>query len=368
MPDRPTDVSEIPTPALVVDVGAMDRNIRRMADAFAAGPCRLRPHFKAHKTPAIARRQLAAGSCTGLTCATVSEAEVAAQFCDDILLANEVIGKDKCARVATLARRVTMTVAVDSTAGVMALEQAAQEAGVQIGVVVDVDVGQHRCGVSPGRDATALARAASTMSGLRLRGVMGYEGHLVGVADRRQREPATRAALAMLVETARDIRAEGLSCEIVSCGGTGTYDISSRVAGITEVQAGSYVLMDSDYARLGLPFEQAFWLLSTVLSRPEATRCVADAGHKSAAKDHGLLTVPDIEHATVVSMNDEHVTIRIPADSPVEVGDRLFLRPSHIDPTINLHDVLYAIDGDRVVDIWPVAARGYAEQRYSPST
>jgi D-serine deaminase-like pyridoxal phosphate-dependent protein len=266
--------------------------------------------------------------------------------------------------VAALARTVSITVAVDSTAGVTALELAAEHAGVEIGVVVDIDVGQHRCGVAPGPDAVALARAVSTMNGLRLRGVMGYEGHLVGVADRREREPATRAAMELLVATARTIRAEGLPCEIVSCGGTGTYDISSRVDGVTEVQAGSYVLMDSDYGRLGLPFEQAFWLLSTVLSRPEAARCVADAGHKSATKDHGLLTVPDIAGATVVSMNDEHVTMRIPADSPVEVGDRIYLRPSHTDPTMNLHDAVYALDGDRVVGVWPIAARGYAEHRY----
>ena len=147
----------IPTPALIVDVPAMERNVRRMADFFRDKSCKLRPHFKAHKTPEIARRQLAAGSCTGLTCATVCEAEVAAEFCDDVLLANEAIGPGKCERLAALARRIQITVAVDSQAGIEALDRAAKTAGVLIGAVVDLDVGQRRCGVQPGRDAAMLA-------------------------------------------------------------------------------------------------------------------------------------------------------------------------------------------------------------------
>ncbi len=361
-------IDEISTPALIVDVAAMDRNIRHMADFFATGPCRLRPHFKAHKTPEIARRQLAAGSCTGLTCATVWEAEIAAEFCDDVLLANEVIGPGKCERVAALARRIQITVAVDSPQGIESLDQAAKAAGVLIGALVDLDVGQRRCGVQPGREAVLLAHRIAGSGNLTLRGVMGYEGHLVALENRADREARTRAAIERLADTARLIRADDLPCDIVSCGGTGTYDISSRVEGVTEVQAGSYVLMDSDYGRLHLPFEQAFWVLGTVVSRPEPTRCVADAGHKSQTKDHGLPTAPDLPGAEVVSLNDEHATIRIPADSVVKVGDRVRLRPSHTDPTINLHDSVYAIDGDRVVDVWPVAARGYAEHRYNPST
>jgi len=149
---RPTRLLEVPTPALIVDVAALDRNITRMAAFFADGPCRLRPHFKAHKTPEIARRQLAAGSCAGITCATVSEAEVAAELCDDLLIANEIVSADKCARVAALARTVAITVAIDSVDGIAALASAAKAAGVTIGVLVDIDVGQRRCGVAPGDD------------------------------------------------------------------------------------------------------------------------------------------------------------------------------------------------------------------------
>lgn len=356
-------VLDIPTPALVVDVAAMDRNIRRMAAFFAEGSCRLRPHFKAHKTPAIARRQLAAGACTGLTCATVAEAEVAASCCSSILLANEPVGPGKGDRLAALAAGCEVIVAVDSAAGLDTLAAAARRAGVTLGVLVDVNVGQGRCGVVPGADAVGLAHRVADTPGVALRGLMGYEGHLVALPDRGEREARTRRALEELVATARLLRAAGLPCDIVSAGGTGTYDISGRIDGITEVQAGSYVLMDSDYGRLDVPFEQASWVLGTVISRPDPSRCVADCGHKAMTKDHGLPTVRDIDGASVVALNDEHATIALPPGSPVRVGDRIYLRPSHTDPTINLHDVLYAIDGDRVVDVWPIAARGYPEHR-----
>ncbi len=363
------NVTGIPTPALVVDVAAMERNIRRMAEYFAAGPCRLRPHFKAHKPPEIARRQLAAGSCTGVTCATVSEAEVVADvladLCRDILIANEPLGPGKCDRVAALARRVPISVAVDSTTGLDAIAAAARQAGVTVGVLVDLNVGQTRCGVAPGSDAVRLARQVAAAAGVALRGLMGYEGHLVSLPDRGEREARTRLAMAGLVETAAMFRADGLPCDVVSAGGTGTYDISGRIDGITEIQAGSYVLMDTDYGRLDVPFEQAFWVLGTIISRPDPGRCVADCGHKSMTKDHGYPAVRDLDGAAVVSLNDEHATIDVPSECRLRIGDRIYVQPSHTDPTINLHDVFYALDGDRVIGVWPIAARGYREHRGS---
>ena len=366
--DLPARVTDIPTPSLVVDVAAMERNIQRMAAFFASGPCRLRPHFKAHKTPEIARRQLAAGSCTGLTCATVSEAEIAAELCGDILIANEPVGRARADRVAALARRAGVTVAIDSPAGLEQLESAALLGESEIGVLVDVNVGQNRCGVAPAEAAVSLARRVASARNVRLRGVMGYEGHLVAVADRAARDARTREAMAALVATARLLRQAGLPCDVVSAGGTGTYDITGRIDGITEIQAGSYVLMDSDYGRLDVPFEQAFWVLGTVISRPTSTRCVADCGHKATTKDHGLPTVHGIEGAVVTALNDEHATIAVPDDCELQVGDRVYLTPSHTDPTMNLHDVIYAIDGERVIGVWPIAARGYAEQRAATRT
>jgi D-serine deaminase-like pyridoxal phosphate-dependent protein len=352
-------VSEIPTPALIVNVAAMDRNIQRMARFFAAGPCRLRPHFKAHKTPEIARRQLAAGSVTGLTCATVAEAEVAASLTTDLLIANEIVSEASCDRVAALADGRSITVAADSTAGVDRMGAAARRAGVQVGMLIDLNVGQNRCGLPPGAEALSLARQVAGTAGLTLRGVMGYEGHLQPLTDRAERESRTREAMAALVGTAQLLRDDGLPCDIVSAGGTGTHDISGRVPGVTEIQAGSYVLMDTDYGRLELPFEQALFVLGTVVSRPVPERCVADCGHKATTKDHGYPAVEHLEGASVISLNDEHATIALPPGAGVAVGDRIRLRPSHVDPTINLHDVIYALHGEDVVDLWPIAARGY---------
>lgn len=356
------NLADIPTPALLVDVAALERNISTMARFFSEGSCRLRPHFKAHKTPEIARRQLAAGSCVGLTCATVSEAEIASAFCDDVLIANEVIGADKCARVAALTGRTT--IAIDSDEGLAQIAAAVTDmrrgpSRPAIGILVDIDVGQGRCGVAPGADALALAQRVAATAGVRLRGVMGYEGHLQPIADRAERERRASAAMTELVATARLLRESGLPCEIVSGGGTGTYDISGRVAGVTEIQAGSYVLMDTDYARLNLPFEHAFSVLGTVVSKPSAGYCVADSGHKSTTKDHGLPSVKGIPGASVTLLNDEHVGIALPPGSPVKIGDRIELWPSHTDPTVNLHDVFYAIEHGRVVDVWPIKARGY---------
>ena len=360
-------LTDIPTPALVVDVRALERNIRRMADFFASRPCKLRPHFKAHKTPEIARRQLAAGSCTGLTCATVSEAEIAAPLTDDILIANETIGADKCRRAAALATRVTITIAIDSVAGIDEISAAARQSGSIVGALVDVNVGQNRCGVSPGSEAVALAKRIAGAPGVELRGLMGYEGHAVGIASRAAREIEVRRAMDQLVLTAGQFREAGLPTAIVSAGGTGSYDISGTIEGITEIQAGSYALMDTDYAKLGLPFEHALFVLGTVISRPVPERCVADSGHKSCTKDHGNPSVEGIPGASVLTLNDEHATIAVPPDCAIQIGDRIQLLPSHIDPTMNLHDMVYALDGDRVIGVWPVAARGYGERRTADS-
>jgi D-serine deaminase-like pyridoxal phosphate-dependent protein len=360
---RPRTLADISTPSLVIDVAALERNIRRMAAFFESGPCKLRPHFKAHKTPEIARRQLAAGSCSGITCATVAEAEIVARLCGDVLIANEVIGPGKCDRVAALASSVSIAVAVDSVAGLSDIATAARRAGVRVGVLIDVNVGQQRCGVMPGEEAVALGREVAAAGSLELRGLMGYEGHVQPIRGRADREERARDAMRPLIETARLLRASGLRCDVVSAGGTGTYDISGRIEGVTEIQAGSYALMDTDYGALGLPFEHAVAVVGTVISRPARNRAVADCGHKSITKDHGNPHVQDIDGATVTSLNDEHAIIALPPEASVTVGDRVRLLPSHIDPTINLHDVFYAMDGDRVVDLWPIAARGYGEQR-----
>ncbi|MEX2225420.1 MAG: DSD1 family PLP-dependent enzyme [Dehalococcoidia bacterium] len=355
------ELHEIPTPALVVDLAAMERNIRRMADYFAARSCKLRPHFKAHKTPAIARRQLAAGQCTGLTCATVDEAEVVARerLTRDVLIANEVVGPGKAERVAKLAQACDVIVAVDTEYGLQDIARAAEAAGVEVGVVVDVNVGLPRCGVAPGEPAVRLAKRAEETQGVRFRGFMGYEGHVVAIEDRAEREQKATRSMDRLLSTASMARDQGMRVEIVSGGGTGTFDITGALEGMTEIQAGSYVLMDTAYAKLDLPFEQAFTVLGTVLSRPRPEQLAADNGHKACSIDHGNPSVKGIEGANVLYLADEHVVVAVPAECTIAVGDRIELWPSHIDPTINLHDWMYVVDGDRVLDVWSIAARGY---------
>ncbi len=192
---------------------------------------------------------------------------------------------------------------------------------------------------------------------------MGYAGHAAGMDDRAQREAAERSAIERLLTSVQAVRDAGLPCETVSAGSTGTYDITGRMDGVTEIQAGSYVLMDTAYAKLGLPFEQAFWVQGTVISRPGETRVTGDCGHKSCTMDHGMPDVKGIEGASVTFLADEHAIITVPAGSTFGPGDPIALWPSHIDPTINLHDVFYVVDGDTVIDVWPIEARGYPEQR-----
>jgi 3-hydroxy-D-aspartate aldolase len=339
----------------------MSRNIERMAAYFAGRTCKLRPHFKAHKTPEIARRQLAAGSCSGITCATVGEAEtvVGAGLTRDVLIANEVVGVGKAERVAALAARADIIVAVDSDFALDDLARAAQAAaGVEVGVLIDVNVGLPRCGIAPGEPAVALAKRVEATRGVALRGAMGYEGHVMGERDRAAREAKASKSMERLLSTVQLMRRAGLRCDIVSAGGTCTYDITGAMEGITEVQAGTYVMMDSAYMYPDLPFEQALSIAATVMSRPRAEQCAADAGLKAIATDHGSPTVRGIDGAAVMFLSDEHATISLPAESAIGPGDRIDLWPSHIDPTINLHDVLYAARGDEVVGVWAVA-RGY---------
>jgi 3-hydroxy-D-aspartate aldolase len=357
-------VSEIPTPALLVDVDAMDRNIERMAAYFAQRSCKLRPHFKAHKTPAIARRQLAAGQCTGLTCATAGEAEVVVRegVSRDVLIANEVVGAGKAQRVARLAKSANVMVAVDSDDALDDIAAAAREQGSEVGVLVEVNIG-HRCGVAPGEPAVALAKRAVETAGVRFRGAMGYEGHVMPIADRAEREQRAHRALDRLLSSVRMMREEGLGCDIVSAGGTCTFDITGALEGVTEIQAGTYVLMDTAYRYDDLPFELALSVLGSVVSRPRADVCIADNGHKSCTTDHGNPAVKGIDGASVVFMADEHALITLPPDATLAPGDLVELYPSHIDPTINLHDAIYAVRGVDVVEVWPIAARGYPEHR-----
>jgi len=326
------DLATLQTPALLVDADAFEHNLRAMGESLPGS--RLRPHVKAHKCTALAARQAAAGH-NGFTCATVREMEGMAKagLGDDLLLANEVLD---ARRLGDLEARVT--VAVDSPATI----EAAAAGGVNE-VLIDVNVGLPRCGCAPS-DAGRLADLARS-KGLTVRGVMGYEGHVVGLPNRALREQLTKECMEKLVAAHADVGGE-----VASAGGTGTYDINTWA---TEIQAGSYVLMDTAYGHLDLPFRQALGVLATVIS-VSADHSVADCGLKALGMDHGN---PTIDGADVWFVADEHVTFAL--HGRVTVGDRIRVVPAHVDPTVAYHERMHLVRDGRVEDVWEVDLRGW---------
>ena len=286
-------LAEVDTPSLLLDHDALLANIRRMAAFFAGRPCRLRPHFKSHKCTRIARLQMEAGA-VGITCAKLGEAEVVADAgIQDILIANQIVGPMKIARLMELARRARPMVAVDSPENVKALSAASSAAGLRLRVLVEVDIGMHRCGVAPGQPALDLARLVAASPGLSFEGLQGYEGHCVDLRDEAERTAKTRAALQLLVETRRHIERAGLPVRIVSGGGTGTYTLTGDYEGIDEVQAGSYAAMDWWYQVIRPEFQQAQTILATVVSRPASGKAIIDVGRKGVGAEWGPPRVKD---------------------------------------------------------------------------
>ena len=352
-------LEEIDTPVLVADLDILEGNIERLASHFAAAGKQLRPHSKSHKTPAIAHKQLAAGA-IGITCAKLGEAEaMAAVGIGDILIANQVVGRKKIERLMELAGRCDIMVAVDQAQNLSELDAAAAQRGVCPRVLVEVNIGHDRCGAAPGDQAVGLARLAAGAQNLRFTGLMGYEGHVVDLEDRSQREDGARACLQRLVDTRQAVEEAGMEVEICSASGTGDYYISTTFAGITEVQAGSYALMDAAYGKLDLGFGQALTVLTTVCSRREPDQVVSDAGLKSLTPEHGMPLVKGRGDLEVHALSEEHGRMRAPAGhTDVQVGDVLEFIPGHGCTTMNLHDQIYAVRGGRLEEIWPIAGRG----------
>jgi D-serine deaminase-like pyridoxal phosphate-dependent protein len=347
-------IDQIDTPALLLDLDALEGNVRRMAQFFADKPTSLRPHAKTHKCPEIALRQLKAGA-IGITCAKVSEAEVLVQAgVPDILVANQVVGTIKIDRLTALARQCNVMVAIDHSANVDELSQACQAKGVSLRALVEVDIGMKRCGVSSAEAALALARQVADAQGLQFAGLMGYEGHLVMLPDPEERAAKVREAVALLQEAVDMIETGG---------GTGTYDMSGTIPPMTEIQAGSYVLMDSTYLRIRPEFEPALTVLATVVSRPTPERIVTDTGKKAMSEEFGLPQPIGVQGLTVQALSEEHgkLSTAAPDEVTLQPGDKLRFLPSHCCTTVNLHDRLYVVQDDALVDIWPIAARGRAQ-------
>lgn len=352
---------DIETPALVVDLDRLERNLDAMSHSTRS--IRLRPHAKSHKCSMIAKLQIARGA-VGICCQKTDEAVA---FVDagiaDVLVTNEVVAPAKLARLAALAQRAHVGVLVDDERVVPALSQAATHAAVTIDVYVELDVGAHRCGVSP-EAAVVLARAAHAAPGLHFRGLQAYHGAAQHMRDPGERERAIAAAAALAHRTRSLIVASGVACDIVSGAGTGTWRYERDSGLYDELQPGSYVFMDADYARnVAAPgdvrFEQSLFVLASVMSVACRGQAVVDAGLKAFAFDSGLPQVHARSGIEYVKASDEHGVLRIGEDAaPLALGDRVSIAPGHCDPTVNLYDYLVGVRGGVVETVWPIEARG----------
>jgi D-serine deaminase-like pyridoxal phosphate-dependent protein len=349
----PEKVDDLPSPALIVDLDAFERNLAAAAGLLRGSGTHLRPHVKTHRTPGLAVRQLGPHT-RGVTCATVGEAEaMVAAGIDDVFVANEIVSPDKAGRLARLAGDAEVALAVDSRRGVEVIGAAARLAGATVGVLVDVDVGLARCGVGGPDQAVALARVVVGTPRLRLRGIMGYEGRLRAANPERGERIAQAGA--GLAEVRHALVSAGHPCDVVSSAGTSTFRQAVADPAINEIQAGTYALMEDDLDGLSLPFVPALTVSAMVISRAPG-RVVLDAGRKSISCDYGPPT-PVPPQATLTAINEEHTTLRWDGEPP-ELGARVDLRPLHVRLTFNLHDEVWLARHGKVIDRLPVAARG----------
>lgn len=364
-------LADVDTPALVIDLDAFEHNLRTMADAVAKAGVKLRPHAKTHKSPVIGLKQMALGA-VGLCCQKVSEAEAMVEGgIPDVYVSNEVVGGRKLDRLAALARQARVMVAVDNEQAVEALGAAATRAGVTLRTLVEIDVGANRCGVAPGPDAVALAGKVARTQGLAFAGLQSYQGRAQHVRALPERKALIGRAIEWTADTVAALGKAGLACEVVGGAGTGTFEIEGASGVYTELQAGSYVFMDADYARNQKAdgsrfdtFHHALFVYATVMSTPVADRAVIDAGLKAFTFESGMPEVVGLAGALYERPSDEHGGLDLKAcNERPGLGDKVLLIPPHCDPTVNLHDWYVGVRGmgtdqARVESLWPVAARG----------
>jgi len=365
---RPAEIgmplSEVDTPALILDLGAFERNLDRMDASLAGKKIKIRPHAKSHKCPEIALAQMKRGA-VGACCQKVSEAEAMVDGgVPDVLIANEVVGATKLKRLAALAKRARISVCADDAGNVSALDEAARAAGVKLDVLVEVNVGANRCGVEPGEPAVKIAKAIANAKNLRFAGLQAYQGAAQHLRKVEERRAAIENACASVKLTTDLLAKAGIACEKVTGAGTGTY-LFEAVSGVYhELQAGSYIFMDVDYAKndwteSGIPhFEHSLFVWTTVMSKPSATHAVVDAGLKASSVDSGMPRVAEDEGAEYVKISDEHGVLKLDSRARLALGDKLKLIPGHCDPTVNLYDHYVCIRDGIVEALWPISARG----------
>lgn len=359
--DEPLD-----TPVMVVDRALLQRNIAEMQALANSHGVSLRPHAKTHKSPRIGQMQVAAGA-AGLSCAKLGEAEVFAREggIDDILIAYPIVGEEKIERLLTLMEQTHLTVAIDTLAAAQALSRALSAHGKTLDLYLEVNTGMNRAGVEPGAEAVALAIAINRLPGLRLTGVMTFEGH-AGTSPPETIAQVSQAAGETIVATAEQIRAAGIPIQHVSVGSTPAAWFTPAVPGVTEMRPGTYVFQDNNafrHSRIG-PERCAARILATVVSRPAADRAVIDAGSKALALDPspshpGYGYIVGHPEAIIARLSEEHGVVELPSGVPgFAVGDRIEIIANHICPAINLTDELIILEEGRVIDRWPVSARG----------
>lgn len=344
------------TPTLLVDLDVMEMNLRRIVGTCKAGGVAWRPHCKTHKSPDIAKIQIAAGA-IGITCAKLSEAEaMAAAGIEDILVANQIAGPIKIARLMALRRRADVIVAVDDASNVAALAEAARVAGLRLRVVIEVDTGTRRAGVLPGEPVLALARIIAAHETLHFCGVMTWEGHTTRIVGPDEKRRAIEESVGSLVRSAELCRAAGIPVLIVSCGGTGTFEISAMIPGVTEIQAGGGIFGDVRYRTIyHVPLDYGLSVLSTVTSRPTDRRVICDAGKKAMSTDAGTPIPIDLPPVEQVSFSAEHGKIELAAPSATpRIGDRIRFVVGYADTTVHLHDEIYALRKGRIEHIWRI--------------
>jgi len=348
-------ISGLSTPALIADINVLKSNAEKMTQLLAGSSLRLRPHYKSHKCAAIAKWQLSCGA-IGMTCAKLSEAE---DLCDagveDILIANQIVDPAKIRRLADLAGNCRLTVCVDNISNVTALSRAAAASGNTIHCLIEYDVGMNRCGVVAKEDFLELARHIISCENLVFEGIQAYAGHISHMETPEERKVCTLANYERLKELIAYLKSFDIDVKTVSGGSTGSAEIKAAEGLYTELQAGSYLFMDAAYKNLSLPFEQSLFLLTTVVSRREGLT-VVDGGLKTCGVDQGMPLVCG-GTADCVSASEEHLQLHGYTGAE-DVGEKLRLIPGHCCSTINLHDKIYLVDGETVVDRIPVTARG----------
>ena len=364
------DEDQIQTPSLILDLDALERNIKKMGDYAKSHGMRHRVHGKMHKSVDVAKLQVALGGAVGVCCQKVSEAEVFARGgIKDVLVSNQVRDPQKIDRLARMPKLGARTICcVDDITNVADLSAAAQRHGTEIECLVEIDCGAGRCGVTTTPDVVAIAKAIDAAPGLKFSGLQAYQGAMQHLDDYAERKAKIDIAVAMVKDAVDTLKAEGLACDIVGGGGTGSYYFESNSGVYNELQCGSYAFMDADYGRIldkdGKRIDQGEWanalfLLTSVMSHAKAEKAIVDAGLKAQSVDSGLPVIFGRTDVEYVKCSDEHGVVADP-DGVLKINDKLRLVPGHCDPTCNVHDWYVGVRDGKVETLWPVSARGKA--------